>query len=185
MTWGREPTDILSEQSEYYPVNAATANGRYVYTLFSSIDEIWHGNLRKSINWIFTPRAAASYEPIVDNTLRIFLQEINRRFADRDGPDGVIDFSRWFLYFTFDVMGDLTYSRRYGFLESGRDVDGIISYVQNFLSYGFFVSGFFFLCLAVSDLLRYTISEDLLVRESRVLPGPEDEEEETLLEPSS
>ena len=144
MTLGEEPTDILSEQSEYYPVNAATANGRYVYTLFSSIDEIWHGNLRKSINWIFTPSAAASYEPIVDNTLRLFLQEINRRFADRDGPDGVIDFSQWFLYFTFDVMGDLTYSRRYGFLESGRDVDGIISYVQNFLSYGFFVSGFFF-----------------------------------------
>ena len=116
-------------------------NGHYAYTLFSSIDASWHHNLRKSINWIFTPTSVASYEYIVDKTLKFFVREINERFADKNGSDGTIDLSKWFLYFTFDVMGDLTFSRRYGFLRSGRDVDGIISSVQKFLSYGFFVSG--------------------------------------------
>ena len=61
-------------------------------------------------------------------------------YADRPGTDGVVDLSKWLLYFAFDVMGNLTYSVKHGFIESGQDVGGIIAYVQDFLSYGFFVS---------------------------------------------
>ena len=127
-------------KSPFYPVSAAATNGKYIYTLFSSIDENWHDKLRKSVKWIFTPTAAASYEPIVDNTLTLFQQVINKRFANEPGG-GVLDLPQWALYFTFDVMGDLTYSRRYGFLEEARDKDGIIALMRRFLAYGFYVSG--------------------------------------------
>ena len=41
-------------------------------------------------------------------------------------------FLNGFSIFAYDFMGDLTYSKRCGFLESGKDVNGIISYVQSF-----------------------------------------------------
>ena len=128
-----------NEKSEFYEVSAAAANGKYVYTMFSSRDEDWHDKLRKSVNWIFTPSAAASYEPIVDNTLRVLHRVIHRRFASNPNG-GVLDLAEWSLYFTLDVMGDLTYNRRYGFLEKGEDVDGFIALMRRFLAYGLFVS---------------------------------------------
>ena len=136
-------------------MNAAAADGRWIYTLFSGTDEKWHNKLRRPINWIFTPSAAASYEPIVDKSIMILLQEIRRRCRDQDSPDdGILDLSQWFLYYAFDVMGDLTYNRRFGFLESGRDMEDMISYVQNFLSYGFYVSLRFYNYFAVGSLIQ-------------------------------
>lgn len=85
------------------------ANGRYLYTIFSSTDKTYHGKIRKPINWIFTPRAVASYEHNVDRTIHTFLQAAETRFADRNGPDSLIDFSEWFQYFAYDFVGDLTY----------------------------------------------------------------------------
>lgn len=37
-------------------------------------------------------------------------------------------------------MGDIAYSQRHGFIEGGRDVNGIIGYVKTFLGFGF-ISG--------------------------------------------
>jgi cytochrome P450 len=110
------------------------------HTLFSSPDEVWHRQLRKSISAAFTVGAAASYEYLVDNTVRVYLDDLGKRYSARPGPEGVIDLHTSLLYFAFDVIGDLTYGSRYGFIESGKDVNGIIHYVVSFLNYGFIVS---------------------------------------------
>lgn len=110
------------------------------HTLFSSPDELWHRQLRKSISVAFTVGATASYEHLVDNTIRVYLNDLGTRYSGKPGSDGVIDLHTSLLYFAFDVIGDLTYGSRYGFIESGKDVNGIIRYVVNFLNYGFIVS---------------------------------------------
>lgn len=51
-----------------------------------------------------------------------------------------MDLHAWLVYFAFDVVGDLTYGSRHGFIEHGGDVSGIITQVKGFLSHGFFVS---------------------------------------------
>lgn len=137
------------EKSEFYPVSAVSGRGRVIYTLFSATDERWHDRLRKSVNWIFTPQAVASYETLVDQTLVLFLRELGSRFAATDtqkngegagaGGGATFDLSEWFAYFAFDFIGDLTYNRRYGFLQEGRDVDGIIGTLSGVISYGAFV----------------------------------------------
>ena len=79
------------------------------------------------------------YEHLVDSTIEVYLQELNRRFVDKAGTQGVIDLHTWLLYFSFDVIGELTYGARHGFIESSSDVAGIIHYVKTFLNYGFIV----------------------------------------------
>ena len=110
------------EKSDFYPVNGATARGRWLYTLFSGTDVAWHDRLRKSVNWIFTPQAVGSYEMLVDQTLVLFLKELGGRFAStattqRNGGGGKVggvtfDLSEGFSYFAFDFIGALTYNRR-------------------------------------------------------------------------
>lgn len=84
--------------------------------------------------------AVVEYEEIVDTVIDIFLKELDERFTGKPNVDGAIDVYAWFSYFTFDVMGSLSYGGRHGFLESGEDVRGIMSYVARFLTFGFFVS---------------------------------------------
>ena len=80
------------------------------------------------------------FEPLVDSTTLAFLDELEKRFADRVGPEGICDFSTWLQFYAFDVIGELTFSKRLGFVERGEDVDGIIKNLEWLLSYAAIVS---------------------------------------------
>lgn len=112
------------------------------HTLFSSPDQIWHRQLRKSIGTAFTVSAVARYEYLVDNTVQIYLDILDKRYSVK-GETGcahpTFDLHTSLLHFAFDVIGDLTYGTRHGFIESGEDLNGIINYVVQFLNYGFIV----------------------------------------------
>jgi hypothetical protein len=47
----------------------------------------------------------------------------------------VCNFSRWLQFFAFDVIGELTWSKRIGFIERDEDVSGIIEFISGFLDY--------------------------------------------------
>lgn len=92
------------------------------------------------MNNFFTQTAVLAYEPFVERTIEVFVTEMDNRFVNKHGIEGNIDFHTWMSYFTFDVISDLTYSKRHGFISRGEDVYGIIGWVADFLSYGFVVS---------------------------------------------
>lgn len=92
------------------------------------------------MNPFFSQTTVNTYEPLVESTIEPFLAELENRFANKDGDEGCMDVFTWMTYFTFDVMSDLTYSERHGFIARGEDVYGIIGWVEKFLAYGFWVS---------------------------------------------
>ena len=72
------------------------------------------------------------YEPFVDSTTELFLNQTDKLYAaTRDG----CDFAKWLQFYAFDVIGEMTYSKRHGFLEENKDVDGIIDYISNLFNY--------------------------------------------------
>ena len=150
-------TAAISFKSDMYFVNAPVSKGKCAHTLFSSTDPTWHKNVRRAMNPFFTRTAVSSYEPFVERTIQAFLTEIDHRFADKGGSQGVIDFHTWLSFFTFDVISDLTYSKRHGFISQAKDMYGIIAWVANFVQYSFVVSLFLvlvFLSLSGSYLYR-------------------------------
>lgn len=72
------------------------------------------------------------YEQFVDSTTEIFLSQTENLYAD---PEVACNFSRWLQFYAFDVIGEITYSKRHGFLEENKDVDGIIDYIAGLLDY--------------------------------------------------
>lgn len=56
--------------------------------------------------------------------LRVFIEQIERRFEQNEST---FDLSKWLQMLAFDVMGELTFSHRFGFMESGEDIDGAMS----------------------------------------------------------
>ena len=122
-------------KSGFYPVQQTIAKGRRLYTLFSTTDEKFHAKLRRAVSNAYAMSTLVQFEPLVDSTTLVFLDQLQRRFADRAGLDGICDFSTWLQYYAFDVIGELTYSERLGFVDRGEDVDGIIKNLEWLLSY--------------------------------------------------
>ena len=75
------------------------------------------------------------FEPLVDSTSTEFLKQLSQRYADRSDESGICDFGAWLQYYAFDVIGELTYSKRLGFVDGGVDVDNIIGSLEWFLGY--------------------------------------------------
>lgn len=76
-----------------------------------------------------------TFEPLVDTTTVAFLEQLKKRFAGRSDKDGTFDFGVWLQYYAFDVIGELTYSKRLGFVDRGVDVDHIIGNLERLLGY--------------------------------------------------
>lgn len=49
------------------------------------------------------------------------------------GNDKVFNLGDWLQFFAFDVMGTLTFSKRYGFLDTGKDVGGMLASIVFFM----------------------------------------------------
>lgn len=119
-------------KSEFYPVQSAIVKGRRLPSLFSTTDETFHASYRRCINSAFAMSSLVSYEPLVNNTLDCYLEQTQKRYAE---TGAICSFSKWLQFFAFDVIGELTWSKRLGFIEKGEDVGGIVKFVESFLAY--------------------------------------------------
>lgn len=103
--------------------------------MFNTTDEAYHTKLRRAVSNAFAMSTLVNFEPLVDSTTQAFLFQLSRRFADNAGNEGVCDLSSWLQYYAFDVIGELAFSKRLGFVDEGRDVDNIITNLEGFLEY--------------------------------------------------
>jgi hypothetical protein len=116
-----------------------TKDGYILQGLFSTTDEKYHAKLRRAVANAYAMSTLVQFEPFVDSTTTEFLKQLSQRYADK--PDTVCDFSRWLQFYAFDVIGELTFSKRLGFVDHGIDVDNIIRDNERMLGY-FAVVGF-------------------------------------------
>ncbi len=108
-----------------YDVTSIPRGGERVHTLLASTDSKWHDQQRRLISPGFNLSNILKYEPWVTDTIRVFLQQMDNRFVGRRGAEGVVDLHRWNAFFTADVISNLTYGQRTGFMETGIDIDNI------------------------------------------------------------
>ncbi|KAI1158262.1 cytochrome P450 [Nemania serpens] len=119
-------------KSDFYIVQQGVSKGRGLATLFSTTDNNFHAQLRRCVNSAFSMSAMVQYEPFVNNTLRLFFEQTERLYVNN--AEGC-DFVRWLQFYAFDVIGEVTYSKRHGFIEKNEDVDGIVRYLGNLFLY--------------------------------------------------
>ncbi|KAF9890054.1 hypothetical protein FE257_006734 [Aspergillus nanangensis] len=123
-------------KSDFYIVQQPiTKDGTSLEGIFSTTNEKYHAKLRKAVSSAYAMSTLVQFEPFVDSTTTVFLRELSNRFADRTGEAGICDFGTWLQYYAFDVIGELTYSRRLGFVEQGVDVSNIIHDNEKMLDY--------------------------------------------------
>lgn len=80
--------------------------------------------LKKPIAGIYSISNLMSFEPYVDKTISFFFSRLDELFVEKGET---CDLGTWLQMFAFDVMGELTFSKRLGFMERAEDVDGIMA----------------------------------------------------------
>ncbi|KAH0438060.1 cytochrome P450 [Colletotrichum camelliae] len=93
------------------------------HNLFSARDRAVHGLMRRKVASMYSMSTIKSYEPYVDSCVALLL----KRFDEFAASGETFDLQQWMQCYAFEVIGEITFGRRVGFLESGgQDVDGIM-----------------------------------------------------------
>lgn len=88
-----------------------------------------HKLIKSPIAPLFSLSSVVQFEGLVDEVLAVLSKQLDERFV---ATGETFDCADWLHFFAFDVMGTLSFSKQYGALEQGRDVNGMLSEVYRF-----------------------------------------------------
>jgi cytochrome P450 len=100
-------------KSDWYSV----WQGHRKFDLFGGRDERVHGQHRRLISSIYSLDQLKKLEPGVDTAVTLFIDRLEE--VTKEGAS--VDMSKWAQLFAFDVIGEVTFSKPFGFLAAGED----------------------------------------------------------------
>ncbi|KAL1862454.1 hypothetical protein Daus18300_008551 [Diaporthe australafricana] len=110
--------------------------------IFTEYREDVHAQKKKVANVPYSMAAMQQLSPFIDDTIELLMQKMDAAAAGQiggqikdlsEGP--IVDLGNWLHWFAFDVLGEVAFSRSFGFLEQGRDVDGAIRTIDEMQRY--------------------------------------------------
>ncbi|KAL1632679.1 hypothetical protein SLS56_003376 [Neofusicoccum ribis] len=121
-------------KSDFYAVNDVTQNGQRVCTLFGTRDNAFHTKLRAPVQKYYKVSALLKLEPRVNKIIENFCSKLEEQFVRPGKP---CDIAEWFLYYAWDAISDVTFSKpiKEGFLNKGGDIDDLLSTAEQALDY--------------------------------------------------
>ncbi len=75
------------------------------------------------------------FKPLVDSTIIAFIEALEKRFPEKKNMSCICDFGECLHFFAFNVIGELIWSKRLGFVEKGTDIESIIHKVEEAFAY--------------------------------------------------
>ncbi|KAI6349330.1 hypothetical protein MCOR25_010676 [Pyricularia grisea] len=100
--------------------------------VFTEVREDVHARLKKVANVPYSMAAMQQLSPFIDDSIQALAHKLDSiadaPTDDRDGPR--MDLGMWLHWFAFDVLGEVAFSRSFGFLAEGKDVDGAIETID-------------------------------------------------------
>ncbi|KAK1716120.1 cytochrome P450 [Colletotrichum acutatum] len=107
--------------------------------LFSVIDPVEHKRMKRNVAPAFSMSALMALEEFVDSTVTLFIQCMDELAIAPSVPRSQrkrpINMVEWFQWYAFDVVGELSFSRRLGFLDTKSDVGNMTKVLDSFIQY--------------------------------------------------
>lgn len=125
-TWTCTLTIRLSSllKTDFYKVGSQKVNGKIVNNLFTQPDSKLHAQMKRPIAPFFSMNSVLSIEQHINSVLSQFCSKLDEEFVKTRRQCNLGD---WIKYYTYDVIGKITFSQPYGYLDKGWDFDGLIT----------------------------------------------------------
>ncbi|KAK8034834.1 hypothetical protein PG993_009829 [Apiospora rasikravindrae] len=114
----------------------------------SECDPREHIRKSRNVNAGYALSNVIRSEPQVDALVRLLQEQLDKCILEspqkqQAGKKGaaaaVVDLNRWITYFTFDVLGEVTFSQPFGFLAAGHDIRDTVANARYLTAYLGFV----------------------------------------------
>jgi len=100
--------------------------------IFTEVREDVHAQKKKVANVPYSMAAMQQLSPFIDDTIELLATKLDGLAAGGRGlHPAEINLGNWLHWFAFDVLGEVAFSRKFGFLDEGRDVDDAIAVIDN------------------------------------------------------
>ena len=120
-------TLTVNSQSDFYSVADVIVDGRRMPTALSIRDEQMHSAMMRPYLRLVTTSNVLRYQHLVDKTVDFFLECLDKRFVQGNNANKICDMDNYLHYFSWDVIAEVTFSKRMGFLENAKDVDNMMA----------------------------------------------------------
>jgi len=100
--------------------------------IFTETREDVHATKKRVANVPYSMAAMQQLSPFINDTIEVLFKKIDEHI---DSHRGVFDLGAYLHYFAFDVLGEVAFSRSFGFLAEGRDVDNAIKTIDKSQTY--------------------------------------------------
>jgi Cytochrome P450 len=100
--------------------------------IFTETREEVHAQKKRVANVPYSMAAMQQLSPFIDDTIELLIRKIDEHIKSNAG---VFDLGDYLHYFAFDVLGEVAFSRSFGFLAEGRDVENAIKTIDNSQKY--------------------------------------------------
>ncbi|KAL7802027.1 cytochrome P450 [Trichoderma aethiopicum] len=101
------------------------------WTMFPDKDIRRHAQTRRVFQGLYSMSSLVSYEGYVNECADVLLNRLSLFSKSREP----INMGHWFQCYAFDVIGNITFSKPFGFLDRGEDVSGLLQALQKVLAY--------------------------------------------------
>lgn len=101
------------------------------WSLFPDRSARRHAETRRRFQAMYSMTSLVAYEGYVDDCTDVLLQRLDELAQGGQA----VDMMHWFQFYAFDVMGSITYSTRFGFMDHGEDVAGLLEALQSAMVY--------------------------------------------------
>ncbi|KAM0715931.1 hypothetical protein Q7P37_008445 [Cladosporium fusiforme] len=96
--------------------------------IFTETNEYAHAQKKRYASNAYSMAAMQSLSEYVENTQKLLMSRLDQKCS---APEKTCDLGEWLHYFAFDVLGETAFSRKFGFLESGCDLEGAIKTIDD------------------------------------------------------
>ncbi|KAL6792217.1 cytochrome P450 [Trichoderma sp. SZMC 28013] len=101
------------------------------WTMFPDKDIKRHAQTRRVFQGLYSMSSLVSYEKYVDECADVLVNRLSIYSKSREP----INMGHWFQCYAFDVIGNITFSRPFGFLDRGEDVSGLLQALDKVIAY--------------------------------------------------
>lgn len=101
------------------------------WTLFPDRDMKRHALTRRRFQGLYSLSSLVNYESYSHECADLLQNHLHRHASQGQA----IDLGHWLQCYAFDVIGNITYSQRFGFLDNGDDVSGIMKALHGSMIY--------------------------------------------------
>lgn len=92
-------------------------------SLFNMQDHKVHAHFRKMAAAPYSFSNIKKMEPLIDTNIEYWLDKLDTLFAKTGAK---FDFTPWAVYMAYDIISEVGFGAPFGFIEQGKDVEGLI-----------------------------------------------------------